>query len=143
MREAPFAKDWKRHVRMLPTAGLFAFRQHDKNTPEIATVHIKKIGTPRTAEGDLHFSIHETEKTAGTMGTEKTAGTMGTEKTAGIAWADGERRNPRFLPSLLGVPAGKRSANDLAVKFGGNFRRRFCLRFCRRIYYRGYRRRSR
>lgn len=134
MREAPFAKDWKRHVRMLPTAGLFAFRQHDKNTPEIATVHIKKIGTPRTAEGDLHFSIHETEKTAGTMGTEK---------TAGIARADGERRNPRFLPSLLGVPAGKRSANDLAVKFGGNFRRRFCLRFCRRIYYRGYRRRSR
>lgn len=134
MREAPFAKDWKRHVRMLPTAGLFAFRQHDKNTPEIATVHIKKIGTPRTAEGDLHFSIHETEKTAGIMGTEK---------TAGIARADGERRNPRFLPSLLGVPAGKRSANDLAVKFGGNFRRRFCLRFCRRIYYRGYRRRSR
>lgn len=134
MREAPFAKDWKRHVRMLPTAGLFAFRQHDKNTPEIATVHIKKIGTPRTAEGDLHFSIHETEKTAGT------AGIAG---TAGMARMDGERRNPRFLPSLLGVPAGKRSANDLAVKFGGIFPRRFCPRFCRRTFSRGYRRRSR
>lgn len=137
MREAPFSKDWKRHVRMLPTAGLFAFRQHDKNTPEIATEHIKKIGTPRTAEGDLHFSIHDKEKTAGTMGT---AG------TAGIARADGERRNPRFLPSLLGVPmapAGKGGASDVAVKFGGILSRRCCRRFCRRRSFRGYRRRSR
>ena len=104
MHDAPLSKDWKRRVRMLPTPGLFAFRQNDKNLPEIAAVHIKKIGTPRPAEGDLRFSVQDTEK------------------PAGMGRGDGERRNPRFLSSLLGVAAGKRRGNDLAVEFGGELR---------------------
>lgn len=49
MLEVPFDKNWKRHVRVMPTPGLFGY-YHERKSNEITTVHIRKNATPSNAD---------------------------------------------------------------------------------------------